>query len=93
MFVLISEIERAVQKEEEEAAQTGVVSAGLRMRKTQHSALLRKFVDTMTIYQSAQTDYRDRCKDRIKRHLDIGTRQTLLFLLKYMFCLFDFSVL
>lgn len=71
-------MESALKQEEEEATRknpTGVVyiNADIRMRKTQHAALSRQFVDTMTVYQTAQADYRDRCKGRIKRHLDIGT--------------------
>lgn len=46
--------------------------ADLRIRKTQHSTLSRKFVTVMTDYNKTQTDYRERCKGRIQRQLDIG---------------------
>ncbi|XP_035217354.1 syntaxin-like isoform X1 [Stegodyphus dumicola] len=46
-------------------------SAELRIKRTQHSALFRRFVDAMTEYSSIQTEYRERCKNRIKRQLQI----------------------
>ncbi|CAG7725815.1 unnamed protein product, partial [Allacma fusca] len=67
----LKEIERVVLKEEDESKQTGIVSADLRIQKTQHSALLRSFVATMNSYSAAQTEYRDKCKARIKRQLEI----------------------
>ncbi|VVC92676.1 unnamed protein product [Leptidea sinapis] len=51
-------------------------SADLRIRKTQHSTLSRKFVEVMTEYNRTQTDYRDRCKNRILRQLEITGRAT-----------------
>ncbi|XP_042905869.1 syntaxin-1A [Parasteatoda tepidariorum] len=46
-------------------------SADLRIKKTQHTALSRRFVDVMSAYNNTQTDYRQRCKDRIQRQLEI----------------------
>ncbi|KAK7864765.1 hypothetical protein R5R35_012262 [Gryllus longicercus] len=51
-------------------------SADLRIRKTQHSTLSRKFVEVMTEYNRTQTDYRERCKGRIQRQLEITGRTT-----------------
>ncbi|XP_078392064.1 syntaxin-1B [Cetorhinus maximus] len=51
-------------------------SADLRIRKTQHSTLSRKFVEVMTEYNATQSKYRDRCKDRIQRQLEITGRTT-----------------
>ncbi|XP_026329097.1 syntaxin-1A-like [Hyposmocoma kahamanoa] len=51
-------------------------SADLRIKKTQHSTLSRKFVEVMTEYNRTQTDYRDRCKARIQRQLEITGRAT-----------------
>ena len=51
-------------------------SADLRIRKTQHSTLSRKFVEVMTEYNRTQTDYRERCKNRIQRQLEITGRTT-----------------
>ncbi|XP_035218177.1 syntaxin-1A-like isoform X2 [Stegodyphus dumicola] len=46
-------------------------AAELRIKQTQHSTLSRRFVDAMTEYSHIQTEYRERCKDRIKRQLEI----------------------
>ncbi|MEQ2241369.1 hypothetical protein ILYODFUR_024574, partial [Ilyodon furcidens] len=46
-------------------------SADLRIRKTQHSTLSRKFVEVMSEYNTTQSDYRERCKGRIQRQLEI----------------------
>ncbi|KAK0416047.1 hypothetical protein QR680_012265 [Steinernema hermaphroditum] len=54
---------------------SGGSSADLRIRKTQHSTLSRKFVEVMTDYNKTQTDYRERCKGRIQRQLDIAGKQ------------------
>ncbi|NXD81577.1 STX1A protein, partial [Halcyon senegalensis] len=51
-------------------------SADLRIRKTQHSTLSRKFVEVMSEYNATQTDYRERCKGRIQRQLEITGRTT-----------------
>lgn len=39
---------------------------------SQHSTLSRKFVEVMTEYNATQSKYRDRCKDRIQRQLEIS---------------------
>lgn len=59
--------------EHDEAACTS--AADLRIRKTQHATLSRKFVEVMTDYNKTQTDYRERCKGRIQRQLDIAGKQ------------------
>ncbi|XP_010869221.1 syntaxin-1A isoform X1 [Esox lucius] len=51
-------------------------SADLRIRKTQHSTLSRKFVEVMSEYNATQSDYRERCKGRIQRQLEITGRNT-----------------
>ncbi|KAM6407977.1 LOW QUALITY PROTEIN: syntaxin-3 [Rhynochetos jubatus] len=50
-------------------------SADLRIRKSQHSVLSRKFVDVMTKYNEAQVDFRER-KGRIQRQLEITGKNT-----------------
>lgn len=45
--------------------------ADIRIKKCQHAALSREFVEVMTEYNKIQNDYRDRCKNRIKRQLEI----------------------
>lgn len=63
-----SVIEQNIEQEEH----TNKSSADLRIRKTQHSTLSRKFVEVMTEYNRTQTDYRERCKGRIQRQLEIS---------------------
>lgn len=41
-------------------------------RPPQHSTLSRKFVEVMSEYNTTQTDYRERCKGRIQRQLEIS---------------------
>merc|ERR1712241_610207 len=60
--------------EQEESANRA--SAELRIKKTQQSTLSRKFVEVMTEYNRTQTDYRERCKSRIQRQLEITGRTT-----------------
>lgn len=43
---------------------------------SQHSTLSRKFVEVMTEYNTTQSKYRDRCKDRIQRQLEISESRT-----------------
>ncbi|KAJ8262509.1 hypothetical protein GJAV_G00167250 [Gymnothorax javanicus] len=52
------------------------VSADLRIRRSQHADLSRKFVDVMTKYNEAQVDFRERSKGRIQRQLEITGRAT-----------------
>jgi len=44
----------------------------------QHATLSRKFVDVMNDYNSCQIDYRERCKGRIQRQLEISKLRALL---------------
>ncbi|CAG4911671.1 unnamed protein product [Colias eurytheme] len=68
----LKHIEQNIEQEEH----SNKSSADLRIRKTQHSTLSRKFVEVMTEYNRTQTDYRDRCKNRILRQLEITGRAT-----------------
>lgn len=67
-FPIYIVIEQSIEQEE----QNNKSSADLRIRKTQHSTLSRKFVEVMTEYNRTQTDYRERCKGRIQRQLEIS---------------------
>lgn len=67
-YLLHLVIEQNIEQEEH----TNKSSADLRIRKTQHSTLSRKFVEVMTEYNRTQTDYRERCKGRIQRQLEIS---------------------
>jgi len=65
-------IETGIEQEE----LVNKASAELRIKKTQLSTLSRKFVEVMTEYNRTQTDYRERCKSRIQRQLEITGRTT-----------------
>ena len=65
-----------IEQQNEQEEQVNKASADLRIRKTQHSTLSRKFVEVMTEYNRTQTDYRERCKSRIQRQLEIQGRTT-----------------
>ena len=67
-FCSILVIENNIEHDE----QGPTSSADLRIRKSQHATLSKKFVEVMTDYNKTQTDYRERCKGRIQRQLDIG---------------------
>uniref|UniRef100_A0A182XZC9 t-SNARE coiled-coil homology domain-containing protein n=1 Tax=Anopheles stephensi TaxID=30069 RepID=A0A182XZC9_ANOST len=67
---------RGIEQNIEQEEQQSKSNADLRIRKTQHSALSRKFVEVMTEYNRTQTDYRERCKGRIQRQLEITGRAT-----------------
>lgn len=63
-------IEQNIEQEEN----SNKTSADLRIRKTQHATLSRRFVEVMSDYNTTQTDYRERCKGRIQRQLEITGR-------------------
>lgn len=56
----------------EQVKKTNPKSAEYRIRKTQQSMLSQKFVEVMTDYNKTQTDYREKCKGRIQRQLEIS---------------------
>ena len=67
LFIIIAVIKQNIEQDEK----INKASAELRIQKTQHSSLSRKFVEVMTEYNRTQTDYRERCKARIQRQLEI----------------------
>lgn len=67
---------KGIESQIEADEQVNKASAELRIKKTQHSTLSRKFVEVMTEYNRTQTDYRERCKSRIQRQLEITGRTT-----------------
>jgi syntaxin 1A len=67
-----------MERKIENLKETGDMNAEYRIRKTQHSMLMQKFIEVMTDYNKTQTDYRERCKARIQRQLEIS-----------QFCLFQ----
>jgi len=66
-------MESHIEQEESESSRQ---SADLRIRKTQHSTLSRLFIEVMNEYNNAQIDYRERCKARIQRQLEITGKKT-----------------
>ncbi|XP_013777951.1 syntaxin-like isoform X2 [Limulus polyphemus] len=67
---------KVMEQNLEQLEQTRMMSADFRIRKTQHSMLSQKFVEVMTDYNKTQTDYRERCKARIQRQLEITGKVT-----------------
>jgi len=61
----------ATEKLESDASKCDESPATIRIRKTQHAALQREFIELMQKYQLEQVTYRDRCKERIKRQVEI----------------------
>ncbi|CAF0967237.1 unnamed protein product [Adineta steineri] len=59
---------------EQEGNENAWRTADLRIRKTQHATLSRKFIDVMNSYRNAEIEYRERCKARIQRQLEITGR-------------------
>ncbi|UYV63530.1 STX1A [Cordylochernes scorpioides] len=55
---------------------SGIINADFRIKKTQHSMLSHRIVEVMTEYNKIQTDYREGCKARIQRQLEITGKVT-----------------
>jgi len=69
----LKDMEKGIKSEEDKMKpDEDGVPAICRIRRSQHSALLRDFVAVMNEYQKTQVEYRDRCKTRIKRQLHIA---------------------
>ncbi|XP_078524133.1 syntaxin-2 isoform X1 [Lissotriton helveticus] len=67
---------KTIEQSFEQDASANRTSVNLRIRKTQHSVLSRKFVDAMTEYNETQTSFRERSKGRIQRQLEITGKST-----------------
>ncbi|CAB1432899.1 unnamed protein product [Pleuronectes platessa] len=67
----LKSIERQLESNTDDRA-----SADLRIRKSQHGILAKKFVEVMTKYNEAQVDFRDKSKGRIARQLEITGKAT-----------------
>ncbi|KAK2919576.1 hypothetical protein Q8A73_003947 [Channa argus] len=67
----LKSIERQLESNTDERA-----SADIRIRKSQHAILAKKFVEVMTKYNEAQMDFRDKSKGRIARQLEITGKTT-----------------
>ncbi|CAF1261054.1 unnamed protein product [Adineta steineri] len=60
-------------EDDQEQSKT-VTPAQSRIVKAQHATLSRKFIDVMNSYRNAEIEYRERCKARIQRQLEITGR-------------------
>ncbi|XP_014442898.1 syntaxin-2 isoform X3 [Tupaia chinensis] len=67
---------KAIEQSCDQEERGGRTSVNLRIRRTQHSVLSRKFVEVITEYNEAQTLFRERSKGRIQRQLEITGRMT-----------------
>ncbi|XP_066534959.1 syntaxin-3 isoform X2 [Hoplias malabaricus] len=67
----LKSIEHSLESNTEER-----VSADLRIKKSQHAILARKFVEVMTKYNEAQMEFREKSKGRIQRQLEITGKST-----------------
>uniref|UniRef100_A0AAR2J2S6 Syntaxin-3 n=1 Tax=Pygocentrus nattereri TaxID=42514 RepID=A0AAR2J2S6_PYGNA len=63
----LKSIERSLESNAEDR-----VSADMRIKKSQHAILARKFVEVMTKYNEAQVEFREKSKGRIQRQLEIS---------------------
>ncbi|KAK3718961.1 hypothetical protein QZH41_017578, partial [Actinostola sp. cb2023] len=61
---------KAMERDEKQVG-TSYNLADARIKRCQHAALSRKFVEVMIEYNTTQTDYREKCKARIQRQLEI----------------------
>ncbi|ROI47865.1 Syntaxin-3 [Anabarilius grahami] len=52
------------------------VSADVRIKKSQHAILAKKFVEVMTKYNEAQVEFKEKSKGRIQRQLEITGKAT-----------------
>ncbi|CAF1468996.1 unnamed protein product, partial [Adineta ricciae] len=62
------------QSQEQSQTSSSKTQAQLRIEKSQHATLSRKFIDVMNSYRNAEIEYRERCKARIQRQLEITGR-------------------
>ncbi|XP_043385296.1 syntaxin-2 isoform X1 [Chelonia mydas] len=67
---------KAIEQSSDQDGNANRTSVELRIRKTQHLVLSRKFVDVMTEYNETQTLFRERSKGRIQRQLEITGKTT-----------------
>ncbi|KAL9981178.1 hypothetical protein ACROYT_G009848 [Oculina patagonica] len=65
----LKEMEQRINQQDQESSYNDYAEA--RIRRCQHSTLARRFVDVMSDYNTTQSDYREKCKARIQRQLEI----------------------
>ncbi|OQR76304.1 syntaxin-1A-like [Tropilaelaps mercedesae] len=67
---------KIIRQEADEAMRENPTSAVSRMKLIQQQTLSKTFVDLMSSYNAAQMEYREKCKERIKRQLHITGKTT-----------------
>jgi len=65
----LKEMEQMINQQDQESSYNNYAEA--RIRRCQHSTLARRFVEVMSDYNTTQSDYREKCKARIQRQLEI----------------------
>lgn len=65
----LKSMEVAIEQEEKNNPNGG---AQLRMKKTQHMAVSKTFIEMMTEYNKIQTDFRDQSKQKIGRQMELA---------------------
>lgn len=84
---MLNRFAAVVEESLREEGAADLSTAAMRIRRSQHASLsrcavalsgaksktsaCRKFIDVMTEYSKMQADYRERCKGRIQRQLEI----------------------
>lgn len=63
----------------EQAEQHSDSPAEVRIRRTQHAAISKKFVQVMADYNTAVTEHQERCKKRIGEQLEISKKKINFF--------------
>ncbi|CAF1308619.1 unnamed protein product [Rotaria magnacalcarata] len=73
---LANDVRQRLKKMEDDQEQPSQskIQALPRMQKAQHATLSRKFIDVMNSYRNAEIEYRERCKARIQRQLEISEK-------------------
>ncbi|KAM8797784.1 syntaxin-2 isoform 2-T2 [Eudromia elegans] len=67
---------KSIEQSFDQGENANRTSVDVRIRKTQHSVLARKFVEVMTEYNETQILFRERSKGRIQRQLEITGKTT-----------------
>ncbi|CAF4653912.1 unnamed protein product [Rotaria magnacalcarata] len=65
-------LKKMEQEQELSQSSSNRTQAQFRIEKSQHATLSRKFIDAMNSYRNAEIEYRERCKARIQRQLEIS---------------------
>ncbi|EDO37354.1 predicted protein [Nematostella vectensis] len=67
----IKAMEQQIKEDEKQGGSLHNNYAEARIKKCQHATLSRKFIEVMSEYNTTQTEYRELCKARICRQLEI----------------------